>query len=58
MSNAKAPIRAEQTKADSRKYRAPELVEVGASRDLIRGPMLHEYWDCIGNGKTLTRPNC
>ena len=39
-------------------YTAPQVFPVGLAKDLIQGPMINEYWDCVGSGKTLTRPNC
>ena len=39
-------------------YTRPEVFSVGLAKDLIQGPMINEYWDCVGSGKTLTRPNC
>ena len=39
-------------------YSGPEIFPVGLAKDLIQGPMIETYWDCLGQGKTLTRPNC
>lgn len=58
MSNAKTAGRVDQPATARGNYKGPEIVKIGKARDLIKGPMLQEYWDCIGNGKTLTRPNC
>jgi hypothetical protein len=48
----------EKDSSSKKAYRAPEMFLAGSSKQIIQGPMLNEYWDCIGNGKTLTRPNC
>ena len=47
----------EDRKAESA-YTAPEVFSVGLAKDLIQGPMNNGYYDCLGNGMTLTRPNC
>ena len=39
-------------------YTPPEVFQIGLARKLIQGPSIHEYWDCVGSGKTYTRPNC
>jgi hypothetical protein len=39
-------------------YRAPEVHQIGSAKQLIQGNMIREYYDCLGSGMTLTRPNC
>ena len=39
-------------------YTPPEVFQFGLANNLIQGPSIHEYWDCVGNGKTYTRPDC
>ncbi len=53
------PLNAVSTETEAKTaYAAPEVFPVASAKVLIQGRMIHEYWDCIGNGKTLSRPDC
>ena len=57
-----AKMKTVDANSDDRKvgsvYTRPEVFSIGLANDLIQGPMIEPYWDCVGQGKTLTRPNC
>ena len=47
----------EDRKAESG-YAAPEVFLAGLAKNLIQGQAMEPYWDCVGSGKTVIRPNC
>ncbi len=50
--------RATEKEVRRAEYTRPEVYEVASVKQLIQGPMIQYYYDCIGSGMTTSRPNC